>query len=229
MLGGAAYSYPNDFLKSFPEATLDVVEIDPGLTRIARRYFRLRDNPRLRIFHEDGRIFLNRAKEKYDVIFGDAFHSVHSIPFHLTTVESAKAMYDHLTDGGVAFINIISAIEGKKGRFLRAEYRTFRSVFPQVYLFPVHDSVDGKRVFNIVLVAIKSEKIPARSSVNPEIQECLNHLWKKEIPQDMPVLRDAFAPTDRLMAPILPTKRRNKAVEQMRDNAEKVLQSLLSR
>jgi hypothetical protein len=56
-----------------------------------------------------------------------------------------------------------------------------------------------------------------------------NHLWKKEIPQDMLVLRDAFAPTDRLMAPILPTKRRNKAVEQMRDNAEKAIQSLLSR
>jgi predicted membrane-bound spermidine synthase len=70
MLGGAGYSYPKDFLQRVPEAHLDVVEIDPELTELAYKYFRLPQNhPHLSIYHEDARVFLSQATSTYyDVI-----------------------------------------------------------------------------------------------------------------------------------------------------------------
>ena len=46
------------------------MEIDPQLTELAKKYFRLEENPRLNIYHEDGRTFLN--KNTYNMMyFGD--------------------------------------------------------------------------------------------------------------------------------------------------------------
>jgi predicted membrane-bound spermidine synthase len=36
MLGGAAYSFPRDYVVRYPEASIDVVEIDPKVTELAR-------------------------------------------------------------------------------------------------------------------------------------------------------------------------------------------------
>ena len=39
MLGGAGYSFPKDYIAKYKDATLDVVEIDPGVTALAKKYF----------------------------------------------------------------------------------------------------------------------------------------------------------------------------------------------
>ncbi len=196
MLGGAAYSYPKDFLNNHDTATIDVVEIDPKLTELAKQYFNLPDNPRLNIIHEDGRTYLNKTKKKYDVIFGDAFTSFYSIPFQLSTSEAVKKTYDLLNEGGVAIINIASAIDGNGGKFLRAELTTYQEYFPQTYIFPVSFPADGKKFQNIILVAIKSD-IPAElNSTNTEYNSYLLHLWKKVITKDVPILTDDHAPVD---------------------------------
>ena len=111
---------------------MDVVEIDPGMTRIARKYFGLYDNARLKIFHEDARTFLNRNKKKYDVIYSDAFNSFNSVPYQLATSEAVEKMYAALNNDGLVIHNIISAINGKKGEFLRAEIATYKKYFPYV-------------------------------------------------------------------------------------------------
>jgi len=194
MLGGAGYSYPKDFLHKYPEATIDVVEIDPKVTELAKKYFRLEENPRLTIYHEDGRVFLNKTQEKYDVIFGDAFSSRYSLPYQLTTKEAVQKKYNILNDDGIVILNIISAIEGEKGKFLRAEYATYKSLFPQVYLFPVTHSDYGNVVQNIILVALKSEKDQTFNDSDPKLNEYLQHLWKKTVDADIPILTDNFAP-----------------------------------
>lgn len=194
MLGGAGYSYPKDFLHKYPEATIDVVEIDPKVTELAKKYFRLEESPRLTIYHEDGRVFLNKTPEKYDVIFGDAFNSLHSLPYQLTTKEAVQKKYNILNDDGVVILNIISAIEGEKGKFLRAEYATYKSLFPQVYLFPVTSSGNGNIVQNIILVALKSEKDQTFNNSDPKLNEYLQHLWKKTVDADIPILTDNFSP-----------------------------------
>lgn len=196
MLGGAGYSYPKEYLKKFPNSTLDVVEIDPKLTELASKHFKLQSNPRLRIYHEDGRVFVNQSKNKYDIIFGDAFQSFHSIPFQLTTYEAVQKYHRLLNEDGVMVVNIISAIEGSQGEFLRGEIATFKKIFPQVYLFPVHKPTNGTEVQNIMLVALKSSTTPSFKSSDPELQTYLNSLWKKEIPSDIPILTDDHAPVD---------------------------------
>jgi len=196
MLGGAGYSYPKDFLHKYPGATIDVVEIDPKVTELAKKYFRLEESPRLTIYHEDGRVFLNKTQEKYDVIFGDAFSSHYSLPYQLTTKEAVQKKYNILNDDGMVILNLISAIEGEKGKFLRAEYATYKSLFPQVYLFPVTYSLYGNIVQNIILVALKSEKEQTLHDSDPKLDEYLLHLWKKTVDADMPILTDDFAPVD---------------------------------
>ncbi len=203
MIGGAGYSYPKDFLRNYSESTLDVVEIDPQLTEIAKQYFSLSENPRLHSIHEDGRIYLNTTEKKYDVIYGDAFSSKYSIPFHLTTQEAVQKQYDALTDDGAVLINIISAMEGEKSDFLRAEYLTFRSVFPQVYLFPVREKNGGIFPQNIMLVALKSQKPPSFTDDDPEINSFLRHRYTKKIPEDLPILTDEYAPVEHYVQKML--------------------------
>lgn len=196
LFGGAGYSFPKNFLIKYKEASIDVVEIDPQITELAKKYFRLKDDPRLNIYHQDGRIFLNNTKNKYDVIFGDAFGSRYSIPYQLTTKEAVEKEYNILNDKGIIIQNIISAVEGKKGEFLRAEYATYKEIFPQVYVFLVNNKDNGYKVQNLMLVALKSTDIPTFIDSDPQLNEYLNHLWKNEIVLDMPILTDDFAPVD---------------------------------
>ncbi len=196
LLGGAGYSYPKDFLKQFPSSTIDVVEIDPKLTELAKTYFKLPTSTRLNIFHEDARVFVNQTKNKYDVIFGDAFQSFHSLPFQLTTKEAVQKYADLLNSNGVVLVNIISGIEGKKGEFLRSEMATFKKVFPQVYIFPVTNPGEGDKIQNIMLVALKDKAPVSFKSSDAELQSYLSHLWKNNIPNDIPVLTDDYAPVD---------------------------------
>ncbi|MDD3498202.1 MAG: fused MFS/spermidine synthase [Candidatus Moranbacteria bacterium] len=196
MIGGAGYSYPKDFLSKYSDATIDVVEIDPQVTDLAKKYFKLKEDPRLKIYHEDGRLFMNDTQEKYDVIFGDAFGSGNSVPYQLTTKEAIQKKYEVLNPEGVVIVNIVASLEGEKGKFLRAEYATFKSVFPQVYLFPVNDPKNKNLVQNIMLVALKSEKKYDFNSENPELDVFLKNLWEGEIADDIPILTDDYAPVE---------------------------------
>ncbi|MBI5728268.1 MAG: fused MFS/spermidine synthase [Candidatus Magasanikbacteria bacterium] len=199
VIGGAGYTYPKDFLARFPKAKLDVVEIDPGMTELARQYFSLQsiqNEPRLAIYHMDGRRFLNTTAERYDVIFGDAFRSLYSLPYALTTKEAVQKMFERLNDNGAVFVNIVSAREGRRGAFLAAEYATYRSVFPQVYLFPVSDT-RADEMQNIILVAKKSPQTILRTSVNKDLQPYLDRRladWSPATPR--PILTDDYAPVD---------------------------------
>lgn len=199
MIGGGGYSYPKDFLKSNPEATVDVVEIDPGITQLAKEYFRLEDDSRLTIYHQDGREFLNRSEGKYDVVFIDAFRHEPSLPFQLTTFEAVESVHRVLEEDGVVILNIYSSILGDTGKFLRAEVKTYENVFPQVYLFPVSDPNDANRVQNIILIALKSSAPPVLASKNEELDNYLEHLWVYEVPKDMPILTDDLAPVEQYM------------------------------
>ncbi len=187
MIGGGAYSYPKEFLRRYPNKQIDVVEIDPELTEIAKKYFGLKDDPRLSIYHEDGRIFLNQTTKQYDAILLDAFGHDY-IPFHLATKESVEKTYDLLTSKGVVVTNIISSLKGPKSKVLQAQYKTYSSIFPHVYIFPVKSTAEAHESQNIILVAAKSkpQQIPQR------------HYLPNYKPDDpkLSVLTDDFAPLE---------------------------------
>ena len=197
MLGGAGYSFPKSYLKTYPNANIDVVEIDPKVTQLAKDYFKLKEDPRLGIYHKDGRTYLNHTDKTYDIILGDAFNSSYSIPYQLTTQESAQKMHDILNEDGVVILNIISSIEGDSGKFFRSEYATFKAVFPQLFVYPLRDSKNGSTIQNIFLIALKSkDKTYPLSSDEIDLNNRLQKFWHQDIPNDLPVLTDDFAPVD---------------------------------
>ncbi len=201
MIGGAGYSFPKAYLSSYPEATLDVAEIDPALTAIAKWRFRLEDDARLRIFHEDGRVFLNRTESvSYDAVLMDAFGSLFSVPYQLTTVEAVEQINRILVDDGVVIFNVGSAISGDASQFLQAELATYRKIFPNVYLFRVRPERSDSELQNLIVVACKAECLPTVSADNDLHNSLLSRRYTQDIPQTMPVLTDDHAPVERYMS-----------------------------
>lgn len=206
MLGGGGYSVPKHLLATRPKATVDVVEIDPGVTAAAMEFFALTENPRMRVFDEDARIFLNRAAaasppKVYDVILGDTFSSHYNIPFHLGTVECAEKIKALLADDGVFVCNIISAITGDEGRILRGIRAAFAEVFPQTHIFPVTDPLRPGRVQNVMLVALKKPR-PIPLAWDASTRAMLEKEYKGELEKDTPALTDNYAPVERYAMPM---------------------------
>ena len=103
ILGNAAGTTSRAYEEFFPDTAVDGVEIDPELSDIGRRFFEM-DNPRLRLFHEDARPFLQRTGARYDVISVDAYRQPY-IPFYLATREFFELCRDRLVPGGVLIVN----------------------------------------------------------------------------------------------------------------------------
>lgn len=196
MIGGAGFSYPTYLLNTKKDVSIDVVEIDPMMTILAKKYFKLKDNPRLTIYNEDGRTFLNNNKKKYDVVYGDAFKSLYSIPFQLATKEAIQKIYDSLNEDGVLVINLISSIDGDKSKIFRSEYATFKSVFPNVYAFAVTNPEDKLNIHNIMLVGHKSDKLADLKSSDSTIQSYLDNQIILDEHDTGIILTDDFAPID---------------------------------
>ena len=162
IIGGAAYTYPMHFLDKYIDKNIDVVEIDPMMTEVAKKYFGLTENERLGIYHQDGRSFINKNTKKYDAIFVDAFHG-HNVPFELTTIEAYKKMKELLKDKGMVMVNVISSLEGEKSGFIQHEFATFKEIFDEVKVFDVssQSNVDKNEIRNLILVGF--------NYTNPEV------------------------------------------------------------
>jgi spermidine synthase len=197
MIGGAGYSFPKEYLKSYPASDLEVVEIDPKMTALARRFFRLKANARLKITHLDGRVFLNQSESrKYDAVLMDAFTTLFNVPFQLTTIEAVKQIDRVLNDDGVVIFNLGGVLEGKGSGFLKAELRTYKAVFPNVYLFKVDPKASDSDVQNLIIVAHKRMGKDNLRSVDSEISNLLTNQYKKEIPMTEEILTDNLAPVE---------------------------------
>lgn len=124
--GGAA---PKKFWKDYPQVSVDAVEQDPRVVDVARRFFALPEDERLKVHVEDGRKYLESTSKQYDLIILDAYYS-DSIPFHLTTREFVRTVERRLKPGGMVAFNLIGALEGPESQFFRSMYRTVGELFP---------------------------------------------------------------------------------------------------
>lgn len=199
MIGGGGYSFPKYLQASMEDLELDVVEIDPGFTNLARKYFAFEPDPRVRVHHQDARRYLNQNDSPYDVLILDAFNSHYSVPFQLCTRQAVFRMAANLQQDGVLIMNLLSALYGDNGRFLRAQLATLEDVFPQVLIFPVSAPDDPEIVQNVVLVALKTNAEITTTSLDLELNDYLRHRWQGDIPRDMPVLTDSLAPVERYL------------------------------
>ena len=196
VLGGGGYSFPKYALAHYPNMHIDVVELDPGITQLARSHFELSDHPRLRIVEEDARTFLRKVKQPYDVILCDVFNSHYSIPFHLVTVEAVRLLRSALQANGVVLVNLLASPEGVASGFYKTLRATFALVFPSVQTFAVIDPEAGHLWQNLVLTAGRNP--PSQPAGEPMIRKMLSH----QLPDPTgtwPPFTDDYAPVDRLI------------------------------
>jgi spermidine synthase len=197
MIGGAGYSFPKDYLRKYPDKEIEVVEIDPQMTEIAKKYFDLQENPRLKITHEDGRTFINRAETaKYDAVFIDAFTSLFQVPFQLTTIEAVSQINRILKDDGIVIFNIGGAIKGNSSRFLQAELATYKQIFPQVHLFKVKPEMKDEEVQNLIIIVLKNKNEANFANTDIEIGKLLRNCYSQIHNQQIPILTDELAPVE---------------------------------
>jgi spermidine synthase len=107
-LGGG--SIPVALAELYPDAHIDVVEIDEAVVRVAKQFFNFSETERLQVAVADARVFIKRAvlrKNHYDLIILDAFTGDY-IPEHLMTREFLQETRDLLTDDGVLVANTFS-------------------------------------------------------------------------------------------------------------------------
>jgi spermidine synthase len=123
-LGGG--TLPMALAEVLPEAQIDVVEIDPAVTRVAKRYFGFKDGPKMKVFEVDGRVYVKRAireGKQYDAILLDAFDHEY-IPEHLLTKEFLAEVKSVLAPDGRLIANTFSS-----SRLYDHESATYASVY----------------------------------------------------------------------------------------------------
>ena len=104
-LGGGVL--PVAFAELLPDARIDVVEIDPAVVEVAKRFFAFRPAANTRVVVSDARVFTRRAQglpRRYDLIVLDAFGGDY-IPEHLMTLEYFREIGALLTPSGVVAAN----------------------------------------------------------------------------------------------------------------------------
>jgi spermidine synthase len=157
LIGGGVFTLPTALLKVLPHASIDVVELDAGLTELAQKFFDLPVNDRLAIFNTDGRTFLREHAMRYDLILVDAFTHT-TIPKDIKTLQAFEAYHAHLKDRGVLAMNVISGYYGSGARVLNEMYASATRAFDTVDIFLASQGYSLWLPQNFVLTAQKNQR-----------------------------------------------------------------------
>jgi spermidine synthase len=200
-IGGGGYTFPRYIEIVHPGSRIDVVEIDPGVTRVAYSELGLPLDTTITSYNEDARRFISRlpAAGQYDLIVGDAFNDF-SVPYHLTTLEFNQLVDSHLSERGVYMVNII---DGLQGDFSRAYIHTLGQVFEHIYVAPVGGDLGALKRQTIVVLASQypideaMSQPPLSNSFIPQAE--LEAYLEVRSPM---ILTDNYVPVDNLLAPV---------------------------
>lgn len=157
VIGGGAYLIPRDFTKNNPELIIDVVEIEPALFELSKKYFYVNEYSNINNYIIDGRRFLKSSTNLYDLIISDAYQSYFSIPIQYTTKQFFSLVSDRLTNDGVFIINVVDQLEHHEDSFVFSEIKTFKTIFPNSYFFATA-TPENKSIQNIIFMGVNSNK-----------------------------------------------------------------------
>jgi spermidine synthase len=143
MIGLGAGSVSTYLLHAMPDVQVDVVELDPGVISAARQYFGVHETDRFRIIESDGRVYLARHRELYDLVVLDAYREL-GVPFHLLTKEFYTLVKERLAPGGAVAANIAGGT-----RLYSSTLITLRAVFPTVDVYPDHEDANEAQVVTV--------------------------------------------------------------------------------
>src|SRR5712692_10086276 len=194
-LGGA--TLPTFLRNHYPNAAIDVAEIDPEVVDVAKKFFGFREDERMRVHIGDGRRFIeNVGRPQYDMIFLDAF-GAESIPAHLTTQEFLQAARRALMPSGVVVGNVWGP---SYNRLYDSMLRTYQEAFDELFIVDVFGDVNNiffalprKQRLSRSELALAARKISAAKQFRFDLGDLVEHgfLHADDKNQDVRVLRDA--------------------------------------
>jgi spermidine synthase len=147
MIGLGAGSISTYLGRAMPNAQIDVVELDPGVIAAAKKYFGLRETDKVHFIESDGRVYLNRHKDSYDLILLDAFREL-GVPFHMLTREFYELVSAHLAPGGAVASNVVA-----NTRLYVSTLITLHAVFPTVDVYPAWSEPNQTQAIAVALSA----------------------------------------------------------------------------
>lgn len=156
-LGGG--TLPTLYAQLFPSLSIDVVEVDEAVVRVARTYFGFITNDRLKVIIDDGRLFVKKAGrrgEKYDLIMLDAFNGEY-IPEHMMTQEFLREVKVLMSENGLVVANTFSS-----SRLYAHESVTYESVFGPFI------NIAGPGQGNRVILASADGHFPSQEALKTE-------------------------------------------------------------
>ncbi len=209
-VGGGAYTLPRHMEVRHPQATIEVTEIDPGVTETNFEQMGLDPNTRIITFNVDAREIVEQKQggPKYDLVFGDAFNDL-QIPYHLTTREFDQKIRNMLKDDGIYLALVIDKLRG--GLFIPSYVRTVKSVFPHVYILadgqPWNSTFANTYVVAASATPIDFERLKTIRGQGPNGQSVIGVFPQDEMEawlqsSESVLLTDDYAPADNLVAPL---------------------------
>ncbi len=165
MVGGGGFSYPKHVLTTRPRITIDVVEIDPSIVKLARRHMYLDRLERylllegrldhLEVFIEDGIDHLQKSDSLYDAIANDTFEGSCAVSSFLdeTGIDLVK---HHLNDGGLYLTNFVVDLTGSGPAKLNSFVDRLSQAFGSVHIIDACDDEFGG-ADNYIVIATDAE------------------------------------------------------------------------
>jgi len=209
-VGGGGYTFPRYMEAVYPHAEIDVVELDPEVTRVTHTYLGLPLSTKIRSYNMDGRWYVKNSVTQYDVVFMDVFNDL-SVPSHLATYEFALELKRIMKPNGILLANIIDHFQ--KGLFLPAYLKTLKAAFGEdhVHLLSISPAFDEIRTATFIILVSngpidiglfeefinRKGKGKAAAFVVPE-----DVLRKYVTSRSAPLLTDDYVPIDNLVAPV---------------------------
>jgi len=192
--GGRTVSYLKGMM---PDTAILAVEIDKDVVELAKKYFKFTESATMRAVVSDGRSYLMRDREKWDVIMIDAYRGPF-VPFHLLTREFYALVKSRLNPGGV----VVQNIEPSTMLFDSAT-ATLRTVFPSVDLYDGGGNVvavgyDGPQMPQAELLA-RAAKVQDRYKLRYDLTKLAAERRVLTRPTGK-VMTDDFAPVETMRA-----------------------------
>jgi len=200
-LGGGTVA--NYLRKYYPNLKITVVELDKTVLECSQKFFDFKTGENMKVVIQDGRRFLMKDKDKYDIIFLDAYYGDY-IPFHLLTKEFLSIVKEHVQNNGIVVSNTWSS-----QKLYERESATYEDVFGHF------DSYLGNKSGNRIIITSGNGEKSDESSLRSCMVKTQDNMRYKELnlpdifdntydrnlmwPKDTQILTDDYAPVNTLV------------------------------
>lgn len=132
-LGVAGGTALKQLVTVYPDVEITGVDLDPAVLDVAKTYFGLADEKRVRLVADDARWYLASSDETYDII-GLDLYVTGQVPFFTTTREFFELVGARLGEDGLMMMNVLVLSDRRRDELLGPFIRTVRTVFPSVFM-----------------------------------------------------------------------------------------------